>query len=596
MTYIRFCAALAFCASFAYGQNIDATRLRYTAPNGGIQRTIFSRLGDVVSVKDFGAKGDGITDDSAAFNAAAVQATAGKQIDVPGGAVYLLSRTVTLTNFEQLDCHGSTLTSGAANMTMLAIAGQDISVRNCHFEQNSKTGVRAISIISDTGNRIFDSFENLSFYGSGDQTLNPIYIYSPNTAYGNYYHSFHNIEINFISSGTGIILDAFDTIHQVNRSTFDQITFRNCATPILRNRANTTNLDNISVEGCATGITIANNPGNGGTFISGYRAEAITSNTAIDIQGSNVTNTQIVESDVDSPYMINDLGVNTQIISPVYTNTLHPVGLNVFDDSFNQTPNTKTNGVTLAQIVAGQNQGSNDLLHVCPWSSNSTTSLACGSPFFALNNQGKISTAVTLTNPAATNDATVLRFQVNVGTDATLGPLSYGIYLHPSATGANRYVALAAGDSLALRPLVLNGNGFGVFGNVLVGTTTDNGARFQVNGVVNSTSGGFKFPDGTTQSSAGIQPSAIIISTNTTVSSSGSKNQTLIASGNITVTLYAASAVPGGIITVKKTDTASNTITINTAGGNIDGQASVLLQRQYDSYTMISDGTNWNLI
>ena len=37
---------------------------------GGVQRSVESKLQDVVSVKDFGAVGDGVADDTAAINAA----------------------------------------------------------------------------------------------------------------------------------------------------------------------------------------------------------------------------------------------------------------------------------------------------------------------------------------------------------------------------------------------------------------------------------------------------------------------------------------------------------------------------------------------
>jgi hypothetical protein len=57
----------------------------------------------VVSVVDFGAVGDGVTDDSTAFNAASEAVVAGGQILIPPGT-YQLSSQWTLTNpsFERI--------------------------------------------------------------------------------------------------------------------------------------------------------------------------------------------------------------------------------------------------------------------------------------------------------------------------------------------------------------------------------------------------------------------------------------------------------------------------------------------------------------
>ena len=54
--------------------------------SGAIDRTLTSRLQDYVSVKDFGAVGDGVTDDTASFQAALdFQASSGSPIYVPAG-------------------------------------------------------------------------------------------------------------------------------------------------------------------------------------------------------------------------------------------------------------------------------------------------------------------------------------------------------------------------------------------------------------------------------------------------------------------------------------------------------------------------------
>jgi hypothetical protein len=82
------------------------------------------------------------------------------------------------------------------------------------------------------------------------------------------------------------------------------------------------------------------------------------------------------------------------------------------------------------------------------------------------------------------------------------------LYTQGSATGGN----LAIGTGYAARYIkffqggTLSANEVARFtpttNNLLVGTTTDAGSKIRSNGVVESTSGGFKFPDGTTQITA----------------------------------------------------------------------------------------------
>lgn len=71
-----------------------------TAEGGTAGRTLASRFADVVNVKDFGAKGDGVTDDTAAIQAAinyaATLAAAGKPVPVVGSGNYGISRQIVL--------------------------------------------------------------------------------------------------------------------------------------------------------------------------------------------------------------------------------------------------------------------------------------------------------------------------------------------------------------------------------------------------------------------------------------------------------------------------------------------------------------------
>jgi hypothetical protein len=65
-----------------------------STPNGAINRAINEKLADVVSVKDFGAIGDGTTNDTAAFQAAV---NANKAIYIPQGT-YVLTSQISFAN------------------------------------------------------------------------------------------------------------------------------------------------------------------------------------------------------------------------------------------------------------------------------------------------------------------------------------------------------------------------------------------------------------------------------------------------------------------------------------------------------------------
>lgn len=68
-------------------------------------------------------------------------------------------------------------------------------------------------------------------------------------------------------------------------------------------------------------------------------------------------------------------------------------------------------------------------------------------------------------------------------------------------------------------------------------------------------------------------------------------------SGAITIVLLTAVGRIGKIIDIKKIDSSANVVTIDANGAEtIDGAATKAISIQYDSYTIISDGTNWHII
>jgi hypothetical protein len=113
------------------------------AGTGATQRTALDKLRDVVSVKDFGAVGDGVADDTAAFNAAI---TAGSVVSVPPGSYKITS---TLVIDKQVALIGAVangdnvgqVTSQTSRLTYTG-TGEAIRIVATGFSSNGLSGVR----------------------------------------------------------------------------------------------------------------------------------------------------------------------------------------------------------------------------------------------------------------------------------------------------------------------------------------------------------------------------------------------------------------------------------------------------------------------
>ena len=148
--------------------NTNSSQLVYNQGGAGAQdRSVQSRLRDFVSVKDFGAVGDGVTDDTAAVQAAidAVRAAGGGTVLLPAGS-YVCSSQIILKQGVNLvgegRAHHPIYAGGDKRGSVLLIeasAGQDAFV----FESATKGHFGAYNLsIFETGSAAFRSIINIT--------------------------------------------------------------------------------------------------------------------------------------------------------------------------------------------------------------------------------------------------------------------------------------------------------------------------------------------------------------------------------------------------------------------------------------------------
>lgn len=86
----------------------------------------------------------------------------------------------------------------------------------------------------------------------------------------------------------------------------------------------------------------------------------------------------------------------------------------------------------------------------------------------------------------------------------------------------------------------------------------------------------------------------VIVTGNITIGSSGTSFLCDASGGALTVTLPPASEQRDRMITIKKTDSSGNAITIDGNGSDlIDDTLTKIITVQYTSITIVSDGSDW---
>jgi len=128
--------------------NVDSNLVTFDqSVAGSVSRTVESKLKDVISVKDFGAVGDGVTDDTAAIQAAIDSAGSNSVIQF-GSETYLISSAIkidgTLRNLSGVNLVGTATLKLASNVQrqniIESISGKNHTIKGLRLEHNADRG------------------------------------------------------------------------------------------------------------------------------------------------------------------------------------------------------------------------------------------------------------------------------------------------------------------------------------------------------------------------------------------------------------------------------------------------------------------------
>lgn len=168
---------------------VNNTILYTSSGTGSINRMVQSKLQEIISVKDFGAVGDGVTDDTAAFQSAI---NTGKSVFVPEG-IYLISSGLTLSAAQIL--YGN---CPEASKILVSGSGYDAITLAASYASVSGIGIYSVS------QRTSGAFVRISTASRGNSITN---FKLQNGFYG--IHISAEAVITFIENGE--ILDATAT-------------------------------------------------------------------------------------------------------------------------------------------------------------------------------------------------------------------------------------------------------------------------------------------------------------------------------------------------------------------------------------------------
>ena len=258
------------------------------AGTGAVQRTALDKFRETVSVKDFGAVGDGVANDTAAIKAAIA---ASSSVLFPQGT-YLITESLEPTgiwkrwHFDNVDIVAPF--AGAAILLRnttdnLAMSG---TLRiNCQNAANS-CGIRLRATAEFTGPCTSSVFDTVQIFNA---TIG-IHMYSDGVN-GVFYNTFRTVTCLYCQTAILLQTDNPSLISWVNANMFDSVFIRQCGDGIVVNKGDFNSFNYVEIEsltgtaiklqravgfnmnggwieGCAVNIDIADDPLVRGVYIT----------------------------------------------------------------------------------------------------------------------------------------------------------------------------------------------------------------------------------------------------------------------------------------------------------------------------------------
>lgn len=534
---VRASRALAFnengdLTTVAHGSTLQAPA--FTASGAGAAaRNLTDKAQDQVSVKDYGAKGDGLVDDTQAFQKAL---TAHKAVYVPEGT-YRITATLVLAEGQSLtgSGNGSVLAASSKNFTVIAMPA----------------GYASLTFLKITG---------------GDVAIK---------LYGDTAPCVHNTISDLVIAGckTGILFDGYTDTNK----------------PCYWNQISRVLILSPSVQGVRLTRTGAGDTPNANRF---HMLRVYSQGTHLTGSGVYIEHGGNANSFIDCEVNIDGTGMACVRVGRYADSSFF---INLYTESFNTVPNIQLDAGSEHTAIFNLHAMSNGAA-IYDLSGGKYTAFNAGYPNRNTLAKSVISDA-TLTllrhdtvyvdaPGAATIDATAARSVHLVA--ATNGQITLRLPAASNATGAVYTIKKVDYTPNMVIVTAISGGGPDNKDVYLGGqydyvSVLSNGANWSIISS-NRMNGNTRFHDG-----AGTYDIDLAVDTYLLSAFSGAKTARLPPAN-------AAIAV-GRLVHIKKTDVSGNAVTVSVqGGGNIDGGTSVVLSAQYQSLSAVSNGSQWYLI